>query len=375
MKWSFRIGRLAGIDVFVHATFLLLLAFIAVRGYQRESTLAAVLGGVLFIVAIFAIVVLHELGHALAARRYGIPTRDITLLPIGGVARLERMPRDPRQELVIALAGPAVNVVLGLVIWGVLEATGLSTRAESPLVGGAGFALAAFLGSMLWVNVVLAVFNMIPAFPMDGGRVLRALIAMRRPYVQATEIAARVGRLFAILFAIVGIFGIPGVVQPNPFLVFIALFIWLGASGEAAAERQTVTLGGVPVSRVMITDFRALSPEDALSRAVDQVLTGFQQDFPVLDHQGRLVGLLTRAALIRALGGGGPASIVHDAMSREFAVVDPETGVEAVMATLRAGPVRTLPVVQHGRLVGLLTLENVSEYIMVETALRGGTPV
>src|SRR5579871_835785 len=181
MKWSWRIGRLLGIDVYMHATFLILLVWLGISYYLPRHRIADAVNGLTLIVALFAIVILHELGHALTARRFGIRTRDITLLPIGGVARLERMPKDPKQELLVALAGPAVNVVLAGVFLLAILLTGTElTVPDSRLAGGS------FLSNLMWINVSLAVFNMVPAFPMDGGRVLRALLAMRLDYVHAT---------------------------------------------------------------------------------------------------------------------------------------------------------------------------------------------
>jgi len=206
MKWSWRLGRFAGIDVYMHATFLMLLAWMAVSYYLPRQSMTDVVNGLAFILALFAIVILHEFGHALTARRFGIRTRDVTLLPIGGVARLERMPEDPRQELLVALAGPGVNVVLAGILLLVLVPTAtLEAVNEIRLVGGH------FLSKLLWINVSLAAFNLIPAFPMDGGRVLRALLAMRMDYVRATQVAASVGQALAIVFGFIGLFY-------NPFL-------------------------------------------------------------------------------------------------------------------------------------------------------------
>jgi Zn-dependent protease len=228
MRWSWRIGRLAGIALYVHATFLLLLAWVAFREWTYG--MVAVAAALVYIVALFAIVVLHELGHALTARRYGIRTRDIILLPIGGVARLERMPRDPRQELLVALAGPAVNVAIAIVLYALLRLTGAPPAADLYTVDLVS-STRAFVYQLVVVNIMLAVFNLIPAFPMDGGRVLRALLAMRMSsYVRATAIAARVGRVLAVVLGFVGVYKFQ-----NPFWVLIALFVWMGAGSEAAA--------------------------------------------------------------------------------------------------------------------------------------------
>ncbi len=363
MKWSLRLGKLAGIDVYVHATFVLLLAWVALMDYRATGSIEGAVSGVVLILTVFAIVVLHELGHALAARRYGIPTRDITLLPIGGVARLERMPREPRQELAIALAGPAVNVVLATMLWLVLTTLGIDPLAGefasgSPLLAGI------FMVRLFWVNVILALFNMIPAFPMDGGRVLRAILAMRRSHGEATEIAARIGKFFAVVFGLAGLFYLD-----NPFLVFIALFIWLGAAGEASAERQAVTLAGVPTAHVMITSFRTLLPHDRLSVAMDFLLSGFQQDFPVVNERGELLGVLTRAALVQALKTKPPQTEVAEVMRRTFETASPHEPVEHALSRLRASELRALPVVDRGQLLGLLTMDNIGEWVMLQTAM------
>jgi Zn-dependent protease/predicted transcriptional regulator len=359
MSWSWRIGRIAGIDVFVHFTFFLLLAWFAGAGYMRTGEIMPAVINVAFIITLFAIVVLHELGHALTARRYGIGTRDITLLPIGGVARLERMPEDPRQELVVALAGPMVNVVLAVLLYFVLEVgAGLSVGPieEAMRISGG------FLTQLFWINVVLVVFNLLPAFPMDGGRVLRALLAMRLDYVRATHIAASIGQAMAILFALAGLFG-------NPFLIFIGLFVWLGASQEASMVQMRSALGGIPVMRAMVANYQTLRPDDALRRAVEHMLDGFQQDFPVAEGDV-LVGVLSHGDLAAALAQHGPEVRVENVMRRDFITVSPREMLEPAFAKLQEGGCHTVPVVENGRLVGLLTTENVTEILMIQEALR-----
>ena len=366
MKWSWRIGRLAGIAVYVHATFPLLLAWIGIGAWQRERTPEAVVTGIAFILAVFAIVVLHELGHALSARHFGIATRDITLLPIGGVARLERMPRDPRQELIVALAGPAVNVALAALLWVILAVTRGGAPTVDEVALDDSFFSRAMLGQLLGVNIWLALFNLIPAFPMDGGRVLRAGLAMRSGnYAKATESASRVGRFFALIFGVVGLF-----VVGNPFLVFVALFVWLGAAGEAAAVQTSSMLEDVPLSSVMITDVRTLAPTDPLARAMELTLAGFQQDFPVVEH-GAIVGVLTRQDLVRGLTQGGQGVSVSSVMRREFEVATPDEPVEQALGRLKTCACQAMPVVRGSQLLGLLTTENVGEFIMLRAALRG----
>ncbi|MGH7791798.1 MAG: site-2 protease family protein, partial [Thermodesulfobacteriota bacterium] len=288
MKWSWKIGEVAGIGVYVHATFLLIIGWVVLSHWRQGQNLATTIVGVIFTLAIFGCVVLHELGHALTAKRYGIKTRDITLLPIGGVARLERMPDDPKQELWVALAGPAVNVVIAMVLYIWLQSTNsFEPLSELSMTSGS------FIERLLVVNIFLVLFNMIPAFPMDGGRVLRAILAMRMNYVRATQIAATLGQGIAFLFGFIGLFS-------NPFLLFIALFVWIGAAQEASITQIKSALGGIPVNRAMITDFRTLNTNDKLSRAIELILSGSQQDFPVVDGS-RVVGVLTQADLLVAL--------------------------------------------------------------------------
>ena len=288
MPWSWKLARVAGIDVRVHATFFILLGWIAILHWTEGRSLAAVAAGVGFILALFACVVLHEFGHALTARRFGIRTRDITLLPIGGLARLERMPDEPLQELWVALAGPAVNVVLAALIFGWLQASG-----DWEPMTRLAVARGSFLERVMMVNVVLVAFNLLPAFPMDGGRALRALLAMRIDYARATRLAATIGQGMAVLFAFVGLLG-------NPVLLFIALFVWIGASQEASGVEMKAALSGIPVRDAMLTDYRTLTGASTLQDARALLLTGSQQDFPIVDD-GRVEGMLTRADLVAAL--------------------------------------------------------------------------
>lgn len=361
MKWSWRAGSLFGIAVYIHWTFVILLGWIAFGHIQSNGTFVQFLIGVISIAVLFGVVLLHELGHCLMARRYGIQTKDITLLPIGGLARLERMPDKPRQEFWVALAGPAVNVALALIAVVVL----LVQYGEIPAPGPIGFETP-LLEQFFFVNVYLVLFNMLPAFPMDGGRVLRAVLASRLPYAQATRIAASVGQAMALIFVFAG------VMTGNFMLLFIALFVWIGAEGEASMAQVKSVLGDARVSEAMITRFRALSPHDPLSAAVDDIFSGFQQDFPVIDHAGRIVGILTYAGLIKALSDTGPRAPVANAMTAEFGACSPAERLEDVLPKLQASAASTFAVMESGVLVGLLTLGNLSEFIMVRSAMRHG---
>ena len=356
MKGSWKIGQVAGIGVYMHATFLLLIGWVALSHWMAGRNVQAVLEGVGFILALFGCVLLHELGHALTAKKYGIKTRDITLLPIGGLARLERMPDKPMQEFWVALAGPAVNAVIALGLLVSLEKmASLQPLGELSVTGGS------FLQRLMIVNIFLAVFNMVPAFPMDGGRVLRALLATQMDYTRATQIAATVGQGLALVFGFIGLFG-------NPMLLFIALFVWIGAAQEAAMTQMKSALGGIPVGMAMIREFHTLSPTDSLTRAIELLLSGSQADFPVVDS-GQIVGVLTRNDLLIALAKKGQNAPVTDVMHRDFQVVDTDEMLEIAFARLQGCECQTLPVTSRGRLVGLITTENVGEFVMIQAAL------
>jgi Zn-dependent protease/CBS domain-containing protein len=357
MKWSIRLGKLAGIDVYLHFTFLLLLAFLGFTYWRATQDVGSSLQGMAFILSLFGCVVLHELGHALMARRYGIRTRDITLLPIGGVARLERMPEQPMQEFWVAVAGPAVNLVIAAVLFVGLAVTGgLSQSEEVTFTGGS------FWQRLMAVNLLLVAFNLLPAFPMDGGRVLRALLSTRLGRRRATAIAANVGQGMAILFVGFGFFY-------NPFLIFIGIFVYLGAQAEAGSVEMQSALAGLRVRDAMMTRFRTLARQDSLAKAVQELLAGSQQDFPVLEDD-RPVGMLRRNDLVKALSEGRGEGPVAEAMCPDCETVEEGAPLKGVVETMHARQCSTMPVVADGRLVGLLTLENISEVIMVNTALR-----
>jgi Zn-dependent protease/predicted transcriptional regulator len=358
---SFKIGSVAGIGVYLHWTFLLLLAgFFGLYLYQGD-TVSAALVGVGLILALFTCVVLHELGHALTARAFEVPTRDITLYPIGGVARLQRIPEEPLKELWIALAGPAVNVVLAGLSLAALVAAG-GTLQPALLMDPDAVNLPA---TLLWANLILAGFNMLPAFPMDGGRVLRALLAMRMEYARATETAATVGQGMAALF------GLGGLVWWNPILIFIALFVYVGARQESKQAAMRSLTRGISVREAMETRFHTLAPDDELGAAIDELLAGAEQDFPVVQN-GRLVGLLTRSELLEAVSQQSRSARVQDVLGGDCLTVKDSAMLQDVFARMRDADCRTVPVLRGERLVGLLTLENVGELMMIASAMRRG---
>jgi len=357
MKWSFKIWEYRGIPVKIHATFLLIIIWVAASHWLQGNNLPMMLYGIAFVLALFACVVLHEFGHALMAQKFNIKTRDITLLPIGGVARLERMPDDPKQELWVALAGPAVNVVIA----GILLLVLLLTATLEPL-SHLGLTSGSFVERLMVVNVFLVVFNMLPAFPMDGGRVLRSLLAMRMDYARATQISASIGQGMAFLFGLIGFFS-------NPFLIFIALFVWIGATQESHMTQVRTVFDGIPVKYAMITDFKSLSIRDTLARAIELILAGSQQDFPVLDQE-KVVGILTRKQLMKALAEHGQAYPVGEVMETKFEQGEASEMLQTALNRLQNCNCHIMPILTQGKLVGILNMENVGEFIMIHSALK-----
>jgi Zn-dependent protease/predicted transcriptional regulator len=358
MKRSLKIGAVSGIGIFLHWTFLLLVAALGAFYYVQSQSISGALAGVGLILAVFVCVVLHELGHALTARRFGVGTRSITLYPIGGLARLQRIPSEPMKEFWIAIGGPAVNLVIAIVLGIVLVALGGSFNPFALQAPGSHP-----VASLMWINLALTGFNLLPAFPMDGGRVLRALLAMRQDYASATQTAANVGQAMAILF------GLFGLLSFNPVLLFIALFVYVGAQQESKQAMYRTFTEGTPVRQAMVTRFARLEEEDTLDDAVDELLAGTDHDFPVA-KEGKVVGLLRRKQLIEALSAHDRDTSVREVADREFFTTGPRAPLDDVFQRMNEASCTTVPVEEDGQLVGLLTLENVGELIMVSSALE-----
>ncbi len=358
-----RVATVAGIPIRLHFTFLLFLVYVALGGRTGGAGLSVTL-----VLALFLCVVLHELGHSLVALRYSIPVANITLYPIGGVAQIEKRP-TAGQELWIALAGPAVNVVIAALLWGVLSAQGALLPANVVSIGGGGWR--GFVEVVMWINVSLVLFNMIPAFPMDGGRVFRAILALNMPPPQATTIAAGLGQLIAVgagLFA---------VLHGPLWYLFIAFFVYIGAGQEASAYRQAALIEGVSVREAMMTDVRTLTVGNTLKEAVDVLLDTSHHDFPVV-HGDQVQGVLTRNGLLRGLAESGPSAYVAGAMSREYASAGPDDDLSALLPALQSqpGPLLILDPGQNGRLLGIVTSENIQEFFAVRqiAAARADQP-
>jgi stage IV sporulation protein FB len=350
MTWSFPIARIGGTVVKVHVTFLLLLGLFLVAGG---------VAAVLLILAVFACVVAHEFGHILMARRFGVRTPDVILLPIGGVARLERMPERPSQELLVALAGPAVTLALAALFYVILRGTG----AAPSLVPSLTIEGTSLLDDLYRINVVLLLFNLIPAFPMDGGRVLRALLASRMGLPRATRMAASVGQILAF-----GL-GFAALMSGNMLLLLIAFFVFLGAGAEAAAVETRAAGAGLTVREMMVTDFRTLPAWATLRDAAELLVASDQREFPIVDNGGEVEGILTRDDLVRGLSQRGPDALARTALPTPSAPVPAGLAFDAALAALQASGRSALPVIENGRLIGLLTRDNITDLVLVRRAV------
>lgn len=358
MKGSLRIASIAGIKIFIHWTFLILIAYIIYSNYRRGYNAEQIGWSVLFVFSIFFTVCLHELGHALTARRFKIKTRDITLLPIGGVARLETLPEKPKEELLVAIAGPAVNLVLAGLTWLLID---MPANDELPQIMAGGISAGNFLLNFFIVNLWLAVFNLIPAFPMDGGRVLRALLSMRMPRHVATAIAARIGQLLAVLFVFAGFF-------VNPFLMFIGIFIFLGAQAEAEQTQAQSMLQNYTVKDVLMSDIPSVVASDPVQAAVNRLLATQNKNFVVMDND-RPVGTLSRELIIKALSETGNSAVIANVMNRELVTLEPGQSLDSVYRNIQQNRSELMLVIQNGRLLGVVDTDNVLEFIMVRNAL------
>lgn len=357
MKWSWKIARVAGIDIYIHATFFLLIYLVGISYWNHYGTLTAVTSGILFILALFACIVLHELGHSFMARHYGIQTRHITLLPIGGVASLEKLPEDPQQEINVALAGPAVNFIIAFILYIFLNLNNAPVVTEEISVTGGSY-----LSRLMIMNIFLGGFNLLPAFPMDGGRVLRAVLALRMSHAEATRKAASVGQFLALGMGLLGI-------MYNPFLLFIAVFIWFGASLESNAEQLKTILSHATARHAMLSEFHTLSPDDRLDKAVELTLAGSQKDFPV-GYQGRIEKVLYHSDLIKGLQEQGEHARIAELALQDILSADIDEPLEKLFVRMQGNPVGMICVIEGRQVAGILNLENILELIRIQNAVE-----
>jgi Zn-dependent protease/CBS domain-containing protein len=343
--------RLLGVPVRLHFTFILVVLFLLVNLLGSEHS-----GGsyAIFLLGSLLSVLLHEMGHALMAARFGVRTVEIVMFPIGGLSRMER-PLKPTAEVWVSMAGPLVNLILAGLIFSYMLASH-----QAPPVGVADLlnpSDKSALALLLYGNVMLAVFNLLPAFPMDGGRLLRALLSYMRPAEEATRIAAWMGRMLAMGM------GLYGLIDKQFLLVFFALFIYLGAAQESVAALGRTLTNGIPARAAMITDFQTLDHSNTIRDAANLLLSTSQQDFPVL-HSGQVVGLLDRNLLLRAIAQDGPDAYVAGVMDRDFLALSPDDDLAGILPLMaRAG--RCALVMEKDRLLGLITTENLSEFLLL----------
>jgi Zn-dependent protease/predicted transcriptional regulator len=355
---SLLVGVVFGVEIRVHASFVLILAFGAIQWGTTYQARGALFGALLML-CLFLCVVLHELGHSLVAKAFGLPVREIILLPIGGVSRMEKNPEKPIHELVISIVGPIVNLVIAAVLFGI-AGTGFSPAEKGALLKGTALPPSS-RAAVVWLigaNVLLALFNMIPAFPMDGGRVLRALLALVIGPRRATAAATAIGQLIAIALGLLGVF------TGNILLALVALFIFLGAGQEHMEERARVVLGTLKVGDAYNKYAITLAPGDLVSRVVDYLLTSYQPDFAVVQG-GRLLGVVTRDSILKQLAGGTEDAYVAGMMDREPVRVQASQALDEVRHQLMEKGARLAAVFEGERFLGLVSLEDIAEALLV----------
>lgn len=353
MKRVLTFPKIAGIDVQIHWTFPLLIFWIVYNNVKAGLDTTQIIWSVLFILSLFACVTLHEFGHAMAARRYGIKTKDITLYPIGGVARLEKMPEKPAQELVVALAGPSVNFIIVLLLSPIMINADYTTGETSALIIHA----TNFLPMLGMLNLTLAVFNLIPAFPMDGGRVLRALLAMKLGRVKATQIAAGIGKLLAFGFIVIGFYG-------NPFLIFIGLFIILGASAEEKLITTQALIVELTARNAMMTNYITLEKEEPISKAIELLLGSQAKCFLIVD-QGTPYGVIDRNDIIRGVKEFGEHQPIGLVTQTDLVYVNSTTPLNDVYMEFKITRTPLILVKDHDQLAGVIDTDNIAELIMI----------
>ena len=361
MRGAYKIISVKGIGIFIHWTFVFLILWLLFINATRGGTAENFLWSVIFILTIFFCVVLHELGHALVALRFGIKTKNITLLPIGGIANIEKMPEKAGQELAIAIAGPLVNVVIALLLIPFVP----SFASMAKLSEGTLFVSPEnFLFHLQLINIWLVVFNLIPAFPMDGGRILRSLLALKLDRVKATIIAASVGKIIAVLFIIGGIFTF------NLFLSIIGLFIIFSASAEEYFLRLKSLIRGVRLKDVVMRDYNSLPANSSVQDVSKELMSVFTKYFVVLDGE-KPIGTVSRNELVHAISEDRSNVLVKNLISKKVTPLDGEKEVERVLEKLAENNEQIHPVLEDGQFTGVVSLQNIIEYILINKNLKG----
>lgn len=356
MSASLGVGRYAGIKVQIHWTFWLLFVFVAFMVYSAGGTATDLLWNFAFITLLFLCVIFHEFGHALMARKFGVGTRSITLLPIGGLASLKEMPENPMEEFYIAIAGPLVNVVIALLLYPFVPLENYIgqdpevLQEQLSMIDGSNF-----LFFLFFVNIALVLFNMLPAFPMDGGRVFRALLSLKMGRIRATRVAAAVGKFLAFLFFIYGLFY-------SVILAVIAVFIYFGAHSENISVQQLSLLDGHKVRDAMITKFSVLRPGSTLADAVDKILDTTEQNFIVKDN-GEILGILYMEDLSQAIKTQGKEAKVDNVMETSLRTLEADAPLTDVYRNMQRGNKNFFPVLENESLVGVVDMNNINEFL------------
>lgn len=358
MKGSLSLGKIAGIRIRVHWTFMLLILWIVFVEINRGSNSEAIIWSITFILTLFFCVVLHELGHALTARRFNVGTRQITLLPIGGVASLESMPENPKEEFLVAIAGPAVNIGIAALLYLFVPVEDFLSRDPEMLEQTMSAVDSRnFLFYLFSANLMLALFNLLPAFPMDGGRILRALLSIKFNRVRATQLAAAMGQAVAFFFFFIGLLY-------NPILILIAIFVYFGAQGESVMVQQLSLLKNHKVKNAMMTDITFLHPQDTLDKVVDVILTGTERDF-IVQENGQVKGILYQSRLIESFKNRSRDTKVEEVMETDFLTVQPDDYLTDIYQRVHSKQKTFFPVVDGEKLAGAIDMENINEFMML----------
>lgn len=357
MKGALKLGSVKGIGIFIHWTFILLILFIIYSDAKEGYNKTQILWSIIFVISIFFTVLLHELGHSLMALRYNIRTRDITLLPIGGLARLESIPEKPKEEFSVAIAGPLVNVGIAIITGFFIS---LPTQKELIAILSSGVSPDNFFVHFYLVNISLAVFNLIPAFPMDGGRIFRALLSYPLNREKATRIAVVTGQAIAILFCIIGFY----ISAP---LIFIGIFIFLGAKAESQYTQVTNLLKGYKVKDIVMKQFETMDASETINTAVNRLLNGQSKSF-IITHNNEPVGSLNRDEIIKALSGNKGEEKIGAVMNNNLLYVNANLSLEKAFEYMQKHKNNLFPVVENNKIIGAIDTENILEFMMIKEA-------
>lgn len=358
MSGSFKIGKVAGIGIFIHWTFAILIAYIVYSHYQKGENFQQIVWAIIFILSIFIAVVLHEFGHALMAKKFQIKTMNITILPIGGIARVEKISEQPLEELFIAIAGPVVNISLALITsLFINRPTTDITQEITTSINSQNFA-----HHFLIANIYLAIFNLLPAFPMDGGRILRASLAFFLKRTTATHIASSIGQLLAIGFILVGFFS-------NPILVLIGLFIFIAAQIESDYVMIQSRLHGYTVRDAIMKNYQSIDANASIEKAIELLLNSQYETFLVIQND-IAVGTLNRADIIIALEKFGQKEIIQNIMNKKFVTLQAESTLENAFQQSQQSNIILMPVLDQNKLIGTIDATNIIEFIQINEALN-----